>query len=120
MKRSPLSRRTPLSRGTPLKKRNEKRAREAFRRTFGPPGFSDFVRNLPCVLCGDRPSVPHHDPTRKSGGTWVDVSPVCRTCHNEIRHGLNGGVKRFWREVGMDYAESNRRTQSLWLARAAA
>lgn len=94
-----------------------KKSGERFRERFGPPGFAEFVRALPCVRCKKTPSVPHHDPTQKNGGTWVDVSPVCEDCHNRIRHGLNGGVRKFWGDVGMSYSESNKLTQMKWLAR---
>ena len=105
-----------------MKRANAKRKAERFRKTFGPEGFSDFVRSLPCIVCGKRGRIAvHHDPTRGAGGRWVDTSPLCKSdgeysegCH-ERRHRV--GVETFWAEAGMDYAEAARLTQTKWLAR---
>ena len=115
-------RKTRLKRKTPLRKVNKKRKAERFRKTFGPAGYADFVRSLPCIACGMRGGriAVHHDPTRGAGGRWVDTSPLCKStdygegCH-ERRHRL--GVETFWREVGMTFGDAARLTQSKWLAR---
>lgn len=50
-----------------------------------PFSFQDyitFVRNAPCIICGNTPSDPAHFPrTRGAGARDEDVMPLCRDCH---------------------------------------
>jgi hypothetical protein len=92
MKRSPMPRPTkPLARKAPVKRENRKRAGERRAKAFGPQ--SRFCRTLPCCVCGEVPSDPHHEPPRSVGGLDADTVPLCRKCHNR-RHAQ--GAARFW------------------------
>lgn len=71
-----------------------------------------FVQGLPCVRCGKGPCANHHEPTKATGGTYLDLSPVCHPCHN-WRHNI--GVITFWKSVGVTYEESNAATEAAWL-----
>ena len=54
--------------------------------------FLDFVRNQPCIVCGDR-AEPHHAFGKVIGKKGSDLFcvPLCRGHHNEIeRLGLKG------------------------------
>lgn len=83
-------------------------------RNFRSVEFVLFVKGLKCVGCGEH-SINiqvHHDPTRGSGGTWEDTSPLCMECHSR-RH--SKGVLTFWAEVGKSYQQSNAETHAKWL-----
>lgn len=97
--------------------RKAERKRQRSERLYGPPGFADFVRGLPCLKCERGPSEPHHDPTAANGGTWRDVSPLCSDCHTQdprSRHEHPGGYKAFWAEIGVTREEAAAETQRLW------
>lgn len=54
----------------------------------------DYVRSLPCRVCGDLPSEPDHIKTRGAGGgdDIDNLQPLCREHHQE-RHTI--GIKTF-------------------------
>jgi hypothetical protein len=87
MKRTgPPERRTELRRETPLAPVNRERKAKRYARDFG--AHADWIRSLPCDLCGARPpSDPHHARSRGAGGTARHLVPTCRTCHTEIHAG---------------------------------
>ena len=97
---------TPRGRRTTLAQRDER-----FRQQFGSAARVLFVQRLPCVRCGDSPCENHHDPTKASGGSHLDISPLCYRCHAR-RH--NVGVRSFWAEVGMTASEANAATEARW------
>lgn len=115
-----LARRTKLARGgkwagASARARAKLRKRERWRRTFGPPGFVQWLKAQPCERCGaPGPNEVHHEPTRGAGGTWIDTTAACKACHRR-RHRI--GVKAYWQEVGRDYGEAARLVQGRWLAR---
>lgn len=48
--------------------------------------YLDYIKTLPCVICGRRPTDPSHIRTRKSGGSDLphNVFPKCRKHHVEF------------------------------------
>lgn len=93
---------------SPIKKRNAKRTKAAFEEDFGPPGFSDFVRETGCVVANQSGStaecigpVQHcHRKSRGAGGGWKNNSfGGCLGHHNE-QHMV--GIKTFERMYGLD------------------
>jgi len=100
-----------------MKKRNKERHDREWARAFHSEAFLEFTRDEPCVRCGGGPCVPHHEPTRASGGTWKNTSPLCEDCHTagpNARHTV--GVESFW-TFGITYEQANRRHHGRWLAR---
>ena len=54
--------------------------------------FLDWVKTLPCSLCGQQSDDPHHIKIRGLGGTGLTAPdftamPLCRTCHDDIHQG---------------------------------
>ncbi len=109
MKRSPLVRKTPLKtktalktttalkRTTALKPGGRLKPRSTTKRSLGKPDprwrsrtYLDWVKTLPCVMCGAPADDPHHikgvGQLSGAGLTAPDwaVVPVCRTHHDEI------------------------------------
>jgi hypothetical protein len=101
---------TSPTKGKASKARSRARKAKRFERQFGPPGFAEFVRNLPCVSCGHTPCEVSHDPSRGAGGTWLDCHSLCRPCHRR----LHQGHETFWAELGMTREQANARTQMAW------
>jgi hypothetical protein len=73
---------------------------------FGP--FADYIRQQPCLVCGRRPSEPHHIRSRGAGGTDIEgfgshgnLVPLCGPfgCHAE---GHQGGWQTFQKNHGVD------------------
>ena len=78
----------------------------------------DHIRHLikqPCLVCGRRPSDPHHLRFAQSRALGRKVSdeftvPLCRGHHRELhRHGDEAG---WWQKLGLDPASAAR---ALWL-----
>lgn len=46
-------------------------------------GLLDYVKTLPCVLCGDKNTDAHHVTSRGAGGgdTRDNIMPLCRKHH---------------------------------------
>jgi hypothetical protein len=78
----------------------------------------DHIRHLikqPCLICGRRPSDPHHLRFAQSRALSRKVSdeftvPLCRTHHREIHRSGNEGL--WWRNTGIDPLAAAR---TLWL-----
>jgi hypothetical protein len=78
----------------------------------------DHVRHVikqPCLICGRRPSDPHHLRFAQSRALGRKVSdeftvPLCRTHHREIHRSGNEGL--WWRNTGIDPLAAAR---TLWL-----
>jgi ERF superfamily len=78
----------------------------------------DHIRHLikqPCLICGRRPSDPHHLRFAQSRAHSRKVSdeftvPLCRTHHREIHRSGNEGL--WWRNTGIDPLAAAR---TLWL-----
>jgi len=78
----------------------------------------DHIRHVikqPCLVCGRRPSDPHHLRFAQSRALGRKVSdeftvPLCRGHHRELhRHGDEAG---WWQKLGLD---PNRAARALWL-----
>ena len=78
----------------------------------------DHIRHVikqPCLICGRRPSDPHHLRFAQSRAIGRKVSdeftvPLCRTHHREIHRSGNEGL--WWRNTGIDPLAAAR---TLWL-----
>jgi ERF superfamily len=78
----------------------------------------DHIRHVikqPCLICGRRPSDPHHLRFAQSRALGRKVSdeftvPLCRTHHREIHRSGNEGL--WWRNTGIDPLAAAR---TLWL-----
>jgi len=78
----------------------------------------DHIRHVikqPCLICGRRPSDPHHLRFAQSRALSRKVSdeftvPLCRTHHREIHRSGNEGL--WWRNTGIDPLAAAR---TLWL-----
>ena len=46
--------------------------------------YLDFIRGMPCAVCGKFPADPHHWKTRASGGSDYWAIAMCRRCHRLI------------------------------------
>jgi len=73
------------------------------------------VMNQSCLICGRRPSDPHHLRLAQSRALGRKVSdeftvPLCRTHHREIHH--CGDETSWWRNTGIDPVATAR---ALWL-----
>lgn len=55
----------------------------------------EFIRNLPCLICGKRPSENAHVKSRGAGGNSTDVVPLCRE-HHQQQHDM--GILTFQKE----------------------
>lgn len=106
MKRTQLKRKTPLKpnskgprkRVKPLRKVNHKRHRKKFGKQ------ADYVRKLPCCVCGSEWSVvAHHEPKRSLGGKDADTLPLC-VVHHHVRHSPTFDVRpaEFWAHYKRD------------------
>ena len=78
----------------------------------------DHIRHVikqPCLICGRRPSDPHHVRFAQSRALGHKVSdeftvPLCRTHHREIHR--CGDERAWWRNAGIDSLAAAR---TLWL-----
>ncbi len=69
------------------------------------PKYLDWIRTLPCLLCGKPgPSDPHHTASGGMGLTGSDYSaiPVCRVHHTEIHN--TGGKASFCEASVLEHA----------------
>lgn len=48
------------------------------------PAYLDYIRSLPCVICGEPNTEAHHVKTRGSGGGDTYAVPLCARHHREI------------------------------------
>jgi hypothetical protein len=79
----------------------------------------DHIRHVikqPCLICGRRPSDPHHLRFVQSRALGRKVSdeftvPLCRTHHREVHH--CGDESSWWNNTGIDPLAAAR---ALWLA----
>ena len=73
------------------------------------------IMNQPCLICGRRPSDPHHlrfAQLRALGGKVSDefTVPLCRTHHREVHR--SGDERSWWRKPAIDPLAAAR---TLWL-----
>jgi len=94
---STLPARTKHMKRSELRKANRKRKAERYREHFG--SKAEYVRQLPCCVCGRAaPSEPHHYPSRGAGGTSKDLVPLCTAHHREFHM----GAETFQARYGVD------------------
>lgn len=100
---SELRAKTPLYRNTPMKAVNPERNAKRYARDFG--SKADWIRDKPCLVCGTKPSDPHHWPTRGAGGTSKDLIPLCRTHHVEFHTmGVDTWQDTYQRDIDIETA----------------
>jgi len=73
-------------------------------KTFRSDKYLVFIREHPCLVCGNPRTVAHHEGLGKNimGGKPPDshAVPLCSACHSEYH---NGGPAGFWaRDVRME------------------
>lgn len=73
---------------------------------------ADWVRELPCLVCGNTPSDPHHEPPVSRGGKSEDLTPLCRFHHGQ-RHSL-GSPEMFKLAHGIDLVAEAACIESEW------
>lgn len=98
--------------------RADSKARQAQKReSLEDPAYLKRVRELPCCICGRKPSDPHHWPRkRKNGRNWHDhkTIPLCRGCHTvkpDSFHRLVGSLRTWENHHGVSIAALIERTQ---------
>ena len=102
MKRTELKRKSPLRAKAPMKSGSTLRARRPAKKAAAKPDprwrsrkYLDWVKTLPCVICGARADDPHHiTGIGHLGGMGTKapdqfVMPVCRPHHDEIHRDPN-------------------------------
>lgn len=127
MRRSGFKPRTkPMPRGkaglrssTPIKARNAKRWTKNQRRAFGSKDRAEFVRWLPCIVCGAIPSENAHTPHPSAGmgyrGDAVAVAPICWAHHQGATDSLHKmGPGPFERLHGVNLEQAARDTEAAW------
>lgn len=73
---------------------------EQFKRYFYSDTHREYISKQPCAVCYARGfNDPHHIKTRRAGGTWRDLVPLCHTHHVEFH---NMGVGSFERRYAVD------------------
>ncbi len=84
--------------------------REKFARQFHSPEFVEFTKRSACTVCFRSPCEAAHNPSRGAGGTWRDVSPLCRKHHLEQHQ----GVETFQRNHSIDFEQTNAQHVRAW------
>lgn len=119
-----MKRRKPLKPGPPPKRKRElqrkrikarrkgaRRAEVKFAKQFGSVWYVSRVCAMPCLVCGQLPSDPHHVRTVGAGGTWRDLVPLCRRHHTECH---TVGVQTFTDRYDVDlHAHARRIAETL-------
>ncbi len=77
---------------TPLRKRTPDRKAREYERTYGGDARREWVRSLPCLVCGSVPSKNAHVPSRsgmsrKGDARWV--VPLCGVHHRTGKDSLH-------------------------------
>ena len=107
-----MIRRTPLRSGSPIKRKSRLRARKVSRRFAARrnPEYLAWIRSLPCLVCGSRPSDPHHVRGRKLDDVG-SVVPLCNPCHRLFHDKGRLTVERLW---GLDLMGEAARIAAEW------
>lgn len=74
---------------------------------------AEWIRTLPCLVCGNLPSQAAHVKSRGAGGLSEDLVPLCHTHHAE-QHAI--GMGSFMVKIGMDLSMQANRLEALWLS----
>lgn len=113
MKRTPLKRKTALKAKT--RPRAKPRSNLEFQRVYGSKRRVEFIKHLPCAVCGKTPCENAHT---KSGGMgrkadYTTIVPLCRKCH-ATQHAKG------WAALGFNAADLERLAafiHGLWVRR---
>lgn len=92
-----------------MKPVNPQRRRKRNAIAFG--SKAEWVRSLPCLVCGAVPSDPAHVKSRGAGGTAADIVPLCRAHHME-QHAI--GVTTFGRRHALDLRAEAEGLEAKW------
>ena len=84
----PCPKPTPRDKKKPrgLKLRNDARADAQFEKAFLSSEYVEFVHSLGCCIAGCRKvdiECAHVGSTRKNGGRWYEIAPLCKAHHRE-------------------------------------
>jgi hypothetical protein len=78
------------------------------------PAHLDYVRSLPCLVCGRGPVDAHHVRTGLASKNDRRSVPLCRFHHQDSRMGFHGmGSERlFYQEYGIDLSAEAERIEA--------
>ena len=54
-----------------------------FEKSFGSEDRVNFIKSLPCLVCGNTPCDNAHVKSRGAGGDYTCIVPLCRVHHTE-------------------------------------
>lgn len=129
MKRTPLQRTRQIKRGKQLVKSRIKRKRRKpseFARIYGSKARVEWVKRLPCVVCGERPCDNAHIVTGGMGrkADADKIVPLCgeqvegwifdKVCCHRMLHVL--GVETFQKRTGIDLEQEAAKCEAAWQA----
>lgn len=108
---------TPRDKKAPkgLKPRNDKRADAQFEKAFLSEEYVEFVHSLGCCVPGCRKvdiECAHVGSTRKNGGRWFEIAPLCAAHHRT----QEGRTNAFNEKFGIDLLSIAAATAQRWLA----
>lgn len=122
MKRTPLSRKTPLQANGELVRSAMKKRRK--KEPAGVVARRRWIASLPCLVCGRRPSEPHHVKARGMGGKrpeWFEVANLVPLCSSHHRLGPDAveriGRARFEDAHDLDLTLEALDLESRWASR---
>lgn len=99
--------------------RKKREKREKFKRQFHSDEFVEFTKRRQCAVpgcaCGLL-SECAHNPSRGAGGTWEDISPLCKL-HHADQHQM--GVATFQKACGIRFEQTNAKHCRAWERREA-
>jgi hypothetical protein len=110
---TPLRSRSSLTRRTKVKNTNRRRRAKEFARAYGSEERVEFVRNLPCIVCGSRPSENAHIVTGGMGrkADYQLIVPLSSDCH-AMAHAK--GMSWLEVERGIDLELAAACTEAAW------
>lgn len=90
-----------------LKSRNEDRSKAQFAKAFHSEEYVEFVHSLGCAVPGcNRTNIQcaHVGPTRRNGGMWYEIVPLCGPAFNWKGHHAEqeGRTEQFNAEYGIE------------------
>jgi len=88
---------------------NPERKAKLYERNYGEK--ADWIRSLPCLVCGARPCDAAHVKSRGAGGTSADLVPLCHAHHME-QHAI--GVCTFEARYDVDLTLEAHDFHSQW------
>jgi hypothetical protein len=80
--------------------------------------YLDWIKSLPCVICGEPADDPHHEQLPGHGGMGTTPGddravPMCRGHHDERQSYPDGG-EAYWHKHGRDIEALIQRLNGVW------